>query len=139
MGFLTVLTRVLGVTLLFAGAGTLVCVAAMGVLAKWQTLIDRHDQRIEELERRRMAQHMLTASWWFSEDSVTMKLVEDLGRSYNRGGYPIQDIEQIRERWRALRRNNDCVEARIALGDRPPIRIPADNKGDCHESRSKSF
>lgn len=130
------LTRVLGIALLFAGAAAMVLVAGTALLHKGQQMLEAHNRRVEELERRRMAQHMLTTSWWFSEDAVTMALVDDLARSYTQGLYPIQDIEQIRERWRARRR---ASVPGVPIVPGPPIRIPADNKGDCHESRSKGF
>lgn len=103
---MTLALAILGYVLVLAGIVVIVCFSGIAVMTAFSDVVESHDRRVEELERRRMSERMLTLSWWFSEDKLTMALLNDIADSYRRGIYPIDNVDEIRDRWRATRKAN---------------------------------
>lgn len=81
------------------GVGAAVAMALLFVAGAWTVLVGVHDRiyNAGSAAERSWAQNRLrSAAWWFSEDRVTMDLLNDLAHS---------NLEewQVRDKWRKAR------------------------------------
>lgn len=75
-----------------AGAAFAVSLAFTCVEKAFEKLIDA----IRESERKRVANLMVSDSWWFSEDERTMLLLQDYAQCRIAGQW---NVERVRQKW----------------------------------------
>lgn len=81
------------------------------VINATRRLLDRFEDRIEMLERRRVGESLRSAAWWFSEDRDTLDLLTDFATELQGGSRPLEVADSVREAWRARRKaqNKDAA------------------------------
>lgn len=79
------------------------CALVYGAGAVWQKWAERYERLIRASERQECGNRLVSASWWFSEDRITMDILAKAGTDMLSGGYPLDRVDSDRERWRTAR------------------------------------